>query len=139
MILSIGGAVGNYGFSSDADAANVAQYIWDAFLGGSSATVTRPLGATPLDGVDLDIEGGAAAGYAAFVNSMRTIMDRSGKKYFITGAPQCPKPDYYLGPSPGTALGDAAAGFDYLFVQFYNNYCGYSAGSTGALLTVCTA
>lgn len=39
------------------------------------------------------------------------------KKYYITGAPQCPFPDAMLGP----ALEEV--GFDAIFVQFYNNYC----------------
>jgi chitinase len=55
-------------------------------------------------------------------------MDSSGRKYFITAAPQCPFPDPTLGPMAGKPLGDApaVATFDYLFVRFYNNTCGYA-------------
>lgn len=134
IILSMGGAVGNYGFSSDADASSVATYVWQAYLGGSSASVTRPLGAAVLDGVDLDIEGGSPSGYAALLTSIRSLMNSSSKRFYISGAPQCPYPDAYLGPSAGTALGAAAGMFDYLWVQFYNNYCQYSNGNTYNLL-----
>jgi chitinase len=41
----------------------------------------------------------------------------SGKRYYITGAPQCPFPDAMM----GAALDDV--GFDAVFVQFYNNFC----------------
>jgi chitinase len=54
-------------------------------------------------------------------------MDASGRKYYVTGAPQCPYPDAFLGPAAGRALGDAASAFDFVFVQFYNNYCGYNS------------
>ena len=56
-------------------------------------------------------------------------MDASGHKYYITGAPQCPYPDAFLGPATGRALGDAPAAFDFVWVQFYNNYCSYGTPS----------
>ncbi|KAE8809566.1 Acidic endochitinase [Hordeum vulgare] len=54
--LSIGGGAGGYTLNSEQDAADLAQYIWNSFLGGSSSK--RPLGDAVLDGVDFDIEGG---------------------------------------------------------------------------------
>ena len=126
VLLSMGGASGAYGFTDDADAEEVADTIWDMFLGGDGAL--RPFGAATLDGVDLDIEGGGPAGYAAFARRMRATMDAAGGSWLITAAPQCPFPDAHLGPSPGTALADAADAFDYLFVQFYNNFCSGSSG-----------
>jgi chitinase len=128
VILSLGGASGSYGFPSDADAKTFAKTVWDMFLGGGGAI--RPLGADPLDGIDLDIEGGQGSGYATFVKTLRGYMNAdTTRPYYIGGAPQCPFPDAYLGPSMGSALGDAPSSFDYLFVQFYNNFCGYSAAS----------
>lgn len=38
------------------------------------------------------------------------------------GAPQCVYPDNYLGPGDGKVL--TTAWLDYIFVQFYNNWCG---------------
>jgi len=122
IVLSLGGAVGSYGFTSDSQATQFATTIWNMFFEGSSPL--RPFGNARLDGIDLDIEGGSTAGYAAFVKAMRS---RMGSKYIISGAPQCPYPDAYMGPKPGTALGDAGSSFSYVSVQFYNNYCGASS------------
>ena len=59
-----------------------------------------------LDGVDLDIEGGSRAYWVDFVKELRRLMSSdSKKKYIISGAPQCPYPDAYLGPvHKGSAL-----------------------------------
>ncbi|EGN94616.1 glycoside hydrolase family 18 protein [Serpula lacrymans var. lacrymans S7.3] len=116
VTLSLGGATGGGGFSNDTQAQEFAQTIWDLFLGGSSTT--RPFGAAVLDGVDLDIEGGSQTGYAAFVTAIRTLAESASKEYYVTAAPQCPYPDAYI----GTTLDEV--GFDAVYVQFYNNYCG---------------
>lgn len=67
------------------------------FLGGASPGWPRPFGDAVLDGVDLDIEGGSATGYAAFVTAMRGLYtgagsNPGGRAFLITGAPQCPFP-----------------------------------------------
>ncbi|KAA1476280.1 glycoside hydrolase [Dentipellis sp. KUC8613] len=116
VTLSLGGATGQVGFSSDATAKSFADTIWNMFLGGSSST--RPFGSAVLDGVDLDIESGSPSHYAAFVNQIRSHASGKSKKYYVTAAPQCPFPDANI----GAALN--AAPFDAVFVQFYNNYCG---------------
>ncbi|KAK9717125.1 Chitinase 2 [Basidiobolus ranarum] len=119
VIMSLGGAAGSYGFSNDADATKFSKTVWDLFLGGSSTT--RPFGSAVLDGVDLDIEGGGTVGYAALINGLRSYYSQdASKKYYITGAPQCPFPDAFLGSALNSAW------FDMVFVQFYNNYCGAS-------------
>ncbi|ORY02396.1 glycoside hydrolase, partial [Basidiobolus meristosporus CBS 931.73] len=119
VIMSLGGAAGSYGFSNDADATKFAKTVWDLFLGGSSTT--RPFGSAVLDGVDLDIEGGGTVGYSALINGLRSYYAQdSSKKYYITGAPQCPFPDAFLGSALNSAW------FDMVFVQFYNNYCAAS-------------
>lgn len=48
VTLSLGGSTGEVGFSSEEDAVNFADKIWDLFLGGTSAT--RPFGEAVLDG-----------------------------------------------------------------------------------------
>jgi len=59
---------------------------------------------------------------AAFASALRGHMDAAaasaGRKFLLSGAPQCPFPD--------AAMGDVLArvGFDFVSVQFYNNYCG---------------
>ncbi|KAL3686098.1 hypothetical protein R1sor_004120 [Riccia sorocarpa] len=125
VILSLGGAVGSYGLSSTQDAQDVAQYLWDNFFGGSSAS--SPLGAVQLDGIDLDIEAGGSSYYSDLIATLRSLAQNYGKALFITAAPQCPFPDARLGPGDGTAL---SAGVDYVFVQFYNNpQCEYQGSS----------
>lgn len=127
ILISIGGSTGSAGFQSDDDGKMAATSVWNIFLGGASTI--RPFTNATLDGVDLDIEGGATVGYTAFVKALRALMDASGHKYYITGAPQCPYPDAFLGPATGRALGDAPEAFDFVWVQFYNNYCGYGTPS----------
>ena len=52
-----------------------------------------------MDGIDLDIEGGSYKYYPEFITELRILMDKDSlKSYLITGAPQCPYPDHYLGP-----------------------------------------
>ncbi|KAI6707727.1 hypothetical protein NL676_010689 [Syzygium grande] len=87
VMLSIGGGVGSYYLTSAEDARQVATYLWDKFLGGSSSS--RPLGDAVFDGIDFDIEGGTnqlwddLARYLSAYNS-------GGKKVCLTAAPQCP-------------------------------------------------
>ncbi|KAF8140016.1 glycoside hydrolase family 18 protein [Boletus edulis] len=116
VTISLGGAGGGVGFTSDAEAQTFAQTIWNLFLGGKSNT--RPFGSAVLDGIDLDIEGGGSTGYAAFVTEIRSLASGASKPYYITGAPQCPFPDANLG-----SVIDQV-GFDAIYVQFYNNACG---------------
>ncbi|KZT23268.1 glycoside hydrolase family 18 protein [Neolentinus lepideus HHB14362 ss-1] len=116
VTLSLGGATGKVGFSSDSQAQILADKVWNLFLGGSSSI--RPFGDAILDGVDLDIESGTSAHYAAFVNRIRLHASGADKTYYITAAPQCPYPDAYIG---GTLN---AAPFDAVYMQFYNNDCG---------------
>jgi len=122
IVLSLGGAAGSYGFTSDAQAVQFATTVWNMFFEGNGPL--RPFGRAVLDGIDLDIEGGSTTGYSAFVKSLRSKMAGSRREYIISGAPQCPYPDAYLGPAAGRALGDSGSSFSYVSVQFYNNYCG---------------
>ncbi|KNZ79705.1 Chitinase 2, partial [Termitomyces sp. J132] len=121
VTLSLGGATSQVGFSSDAQAEAFGQLLWDMFLGGKGNI--RPLGNVALDGIDLDIEKGTSAHYAAMVNKIRSLAKGASKRYYITAAPQCPFPDEYI----GTALNEAF--FDAIYVQFYNNYCETSVPS----------
>lgn len=56
VLLSLGGAVGNYGFSSASQATTFATTLWNIFGGGTSST--RPFGASVVDGFDLGIGSG---------------------------------------------------------------------------------
>ncbi|KAJ1647397.1 Chitinase 2 [Coemansia asiatica] len=117
VVLSMGGASGAYGFSSNKEGADFADVVWNMFFKGESDK--RPFDNAVLDGIDLDIEGGAPTGYSAFIKRLRAhYATDPDNKYYIAAAPQCPFPDAYLGSTLNNAW------FDMVFVQFYNNYCG---------------
>ncbi|KAI0035384.1 glycoside hydrolase [Vararia minispora EC-137] len=116
VTLSLGGATGQVGFSSDSGANSLADRIWNEFLGGSSST--RPFGSAVLDGLDLDIESGSPSHYNTFVNRIRSHTNGASKQYYITAAPQCPFPDAWIGDALDSS------NFDAVYVQFYNNFCG---------------
>ena len=54
VLLSLGGAVGTYGFSSSAQAASFATTLWNAF--GEGWGSIRPFGWVTVDGFDLGIK-----------------------------------------------------------------------------------
>ncbi|KAJ2778659.1 Chitinase 2 [Coemansia javaensis] len=117
VLLSLGGASGAYGFSDDIQAERYADKIWDMFLGGEARN--RPFDGAILDGIDLDIEGGSSVGYVRFVQRLRErFTEATGRRFYVSTAPQCPYPDFYSGPILDNAY------LDMVFVQFYNNYCG---------------
>ncbi|OEL31725.1 Acidic endochitinase, partial [Dichanthelium oligosanthes] len=126
VMLSIGGGAGSYYLNSSSDARNVAAYLWDNFLGGQSSS--RPLGDAVLDGIDFDIEGGTNLHWDDLARYLKGYSGNSGRRVYLTAAPQCPFPDAWVGGALNTGL------FDYVWVQFYNNPpCQYSSGSTANL------
>ncbi|CAF1196810.1 unnamed protein product [Didymodactylos carnosus] len=137
IVLSIGGANGNYTIKSAIQATQTAIHIWNQYLNGKSNEV-RPFGPDViLDGIDLDIEMGAPIYdkfYVTLVKKLRSLMKSKinlinksfiGRNYLISGAPQCFFPDAWLGPNPHTAITNSD--LDYVSVQFYNNGCGIQA------------
>ncbi|CAN6568234.1 hypothetical protein ACFX13_000822 [Malus domestica] len=119
VILSIGGGAGSYYLTSKEDARQVATYLWNNFLGGTSSS--RPLGAAALDGIDFDIEGGTPLHWDDLARFL-SAYSKKGKKVYLTAAPQCPFPDAWVGGALKTGL------FDNVWVQFYNNPpCQYSS------------
>ncbi|CAM8911225.1 unnamed protein product [Rhodiola kirilowii] len=112
VLLSIGGAIGSYSLASSEDARQVATYLWNNFLGGSSSA--RPLGAAVLDGIDFDIEVGTNEHWGELARYL-SAYSRRGKKVYITAAPQCPFPDAWIGDALTTGV------FDNVWVQFFNN------------------
>ncbi|GMI98962.1 Lysozyme 1, chitinase A [Hibiscus trionum] len=119
VILSLGGGAGSYSLASSDDARQVATYLWNNFLGGTSSS--RPLGPAVLDGIDFDIEGGTDEHWDDLAKYLSGY-SKKGKKVYLTAAPQCPFPDALVGNALKTGL------FDYVWVQFYNNPpCQYSS------------
>ncbi|KAL2550602.1 Acidic endochitinase [Forsythia ovata] len=111
VLLSLGGAIGSYSLSSAANAQEVADYLWNTYLGGQSSS--RPLGDAVLDGIDFDIESGSGQ----FWDELARALSRysSQRKVYLSAAPQCPIPDAHLDTAIKTGL------FDYVWIQFYNN------------------
>ncbi|URE26378.1 Glycosyl hydrolases family 18 [Musa troglodytarum] len=108
VMLSLGGPYGNYRLASRKDARNVAYHVWNSYLSYSSTD--RPLGNSALDGIDFD------------------AYSTPDRKVYLSAAPQCSMPDYYLQAAIDTGL------FDYVWVQFYNNYCEYSPDDVGTFV-----
>lgn len=74
ILLSLGGATGTYGLSSEDQGKKLAEDLWDMFGGGTSKT--RPFGNVSVDGFDLDIEAGSAKGYSAFIERIRELYSK---------------------------------------------------------------
>ncbi|RDX91563.1 hypothetical protein CR513_26433, partial [Mucuna pruriens] len=112
VMLSIGGDTNSYTLTSPEAARQVADYIWNNFLGGNSNS--RPFGDSVLDGVDFDIEGGELH-YAALAQRLHDHYASSSKTFYLTAAPQCPFQNNILNRALTTGL------FDHVWIQFYNN------------------
>ncbi|KAK6841520.1 Branchpoint-bridging protein [Apiospora arundinis] len=122
VMLSIGGETYQEGgFPSESAAKTAAETVWNLF-GPNTKTANRPFGSAVIDGFDFDFES-KTQNMVPFAQRLRGLMDdasaKSNKKFYLSAAPQCPFPDM--------ADGDMLAGeiaFDFVMVQFYNNFCG---------------
>lgn len=125
VLLSIGGATYNEGgFASAGEARAAADRVWDLF-GPNTQAANRPFGRAVVDGFDFDFES-PTKNMVPFARRLRELMDAAAaasapakKKYYLSAAPQCVYPD--------AADGEMLAGevsFDFVMVQFYNNFCG---------------
>ncbi|NP_001315368.1 acidic endochitinase precursor [Cucumis melo] len=108
VLLSIGGGAGSYSLSSADDARQVANFLWNSYLGGQSDS--RPLGAAVLNGIDFDIESGSGQFWDVLAQELKSF-----GQVILSAAPQCPIPDAHLDAAVKTGL------FDSVWVQFYNN------------------
>ncbi|TIA69886.1 glycoside hydrolase [Aureobasidium pullulans] len=116
VLVSLGGYYSNVTFTSDTEAIQLAQNLWDLFGAGDGLDPSlRPFGSIVIDGFDLDNESKDSTSYTTFAHALRALSnsDRS-KTYYLSAAPQCPRPDTSL-PLSTLAL------CDFVFVQFYNN------------------
>lgn len=132
IMLSIGGATYTEGgFSSSAAAVAAANNVW-AMFGPEQAgsTVKRPFGQAVVDGFDFDFES-TTQNMPPFATQLRGLMTAAttagGKPYYLSAAPQCPYPDL-----ADNDMLNGGVSFDFIQVQFYNNYCGVSSFVAGA-------
>lgn len=132
IMLSIGGATYTEGgFSSTADAIAAANNVWAIFgPEQTGSTVKRPFGKAVVDGFDFDFES-TTQNMPPFATQLRGLMTAAttagGKPYYLSAAPQCPYPDL---ANDDTLNGGVS--FDFVQIQFYNNYCGVSSFVVGA-------
>ncbi|KAL9085621.1 MAG: hypothetical protein Q9165_007522 [Trypethelium subeluteriae] len=118
VILSLGGAVGDYVLESQQEAETIGQNLWDAYGNSGNTSVPRPFGNVFVNGWDFDIEQNpnGNSNYQYLISKLRSnFASDPAHTYYITGAPQCPIPE----PNMGVIVQNAQ--FDYLWVQFYNN------------------
>ncbi|KAI6469444.1 hypothetical protein MCOR04_006463 [Pyricularia oryzae] len=157
ILLSVGGATYSEGGFPNVEAANkAADNLWAMFgpppaaSTNDAATVNRPFGTAYIDGFDLDFETHGIKNLAAFARRLRQVMDTAArpaavlpsddksypmvpspseatKKFYLAAAPQCVFPDAAM----DAALSSDVA-FDFIMVQFYNNYCGLQNFQPGA-------
>ncbi|KAH8808182.1 glycoside hydrolase family 18 protein [Xylogone sp. PMI_703] len=130
IMLSIGGAgYSEGGFSSSSAAVTSANNIWKLF-GPVTAGATRPFGNAVVDGFDFDFES-TVSNMQPFASQLRSLMDSAtnagGKKYYLSAAPQCPYPD-----AADDQMLNGGVFFDFIYVQFYNNYCAVNSFVAGA-------
>ncbi|RAL67819.1 hypothetical protein DID88_008546 [Monilinia fructigena] len=115
ILLSLGGASATYQLTGAADG----EYFADFLPMDGGYYGTDPNIHIDIDGFDFDIEiapTDSSEGYIAMINRLREhFAENPLKKYFISGAPQCPLPE----PNMGAMI--AGAQFDLLWIQFYNN------------------
>ncbi|GAP84216.2 putative glycoside hydrolase family 18 protein [Rosellinia necatrix] len=119
ILLSIGGATYTEGGFTDAtQATNSANAVWDLF-GTNTAAANRPFGSAVVDGFDFDFESGTQ-NFVPFAQQLRNKMDAAGtKKFYLSAAPQCVYPDAAMND-----MLNGAISFDWINIQFYNNWCG---------------
>lgn len=91
-------------------------------LRSTASTLVYPLPSPPpsnresqLSITNSDNENFDDNGWPKFISELREKYASASKKYYISAAPQCPHPD--------VSIGDAVYLVDFLFIQFYNNFC----------------
>lgn len=129
VMLSIGGWEGSYSLASAEDAKNMAEFLWNGFLGGKSSSIARPFGNAILDGIDFNIERYSTLYWDDLARCLKGYSQPGEQVVYLSAAPQCPFPDRFLGNAIDTGL------FDFVWVQFYNNpACQYRNGNTNNLM-----
>ncbi|PKI53806.1 hypothetical protein CRG98_025812 [Punica granatum] len=109
VFLSNGATDGNYSLASKDDAKNMADYLWNSYLGGKSSS--RPLREAVLDGIDFTLEAGAPTDFYSDLAGFLSGYSTQGNKLYGTGL------------------------FDYVWIRFYGSFtCSFFPGYQNALL-----
>ncbi|TVU24342.1 hypothetical protein EJB05_26774, partial [Eragrostis curvula] len=105
VLLSIGGQGGEYSLPSSQAAADLSEYLWNAFIHGSAAGVHRLFGDAAVDGIDFFIDQGATEHYDELARNLYAY-----NKYYkgggltLTATPRCAYPDQRLTAALATGL-----------------------------------
>lgn len=107
VLLTLGGrdcAPGAYDLASAAEAAALAQELWDAYFSSdSSSDAHRPFDDAVLDGINLDIQQGTSMWYGALVKRLRRLhaaqAHASSRNFTVAVTTAgCAYPDPIVGP-----------------------------------------
>ncbi|EAZ07647.1 xylanase inhibitor protein 2-like [Oryza sativa Japonica Group] len=110
ILLAIGGYGGGYSLPTSQSAADVADNLWNAFLAGRRAGVSRPFGhEAAVDGVDFFIDQGGADHYDELARRLHGY----GAGVIWTATTRCSYPDHRLEKALATKV------FDRIHVRMY--------------------
>jgi len=115
VFLSLGGAISSSSIPDATSAQTLATNVWNLFGDGTGAQDLRPFGDVKLDGFDIDNEDHSQDNWATFISELRTNFNGASKAYFMSAAPQCPRPDASI------PLSSMQNDIDFTWVQFYDN------------------
>ncbi|KAE8769934.1 xylanase inhibitor [Hordeum vulgare] len=117
VFLSIGGFGKQYSLPTAHSAADVAYYLWNAYMLGTSKGVYRPFGDAFVDGIDFFIENGAPDNYDELAKRLWNFNEdfRGRTPVQLTATPRCGYPDRHVERALATGL------VGRIFVRFYDD------------------
>ncbi|XP_062186430.1 xylanase inhibitor protein 1-like [Phragmites australis] len=117
VFLSIGGFGNKYSLPTSQSAADVADYLWNAYLAGSRRGVSRPFGDAAVDGIDFFIEHGSPDHYDELARCLWSYNKayRARTPVQLTATPRCAYPDQRVERALATGL------FGRIHVRFYGD------------------
>ncbi|KAL3519736.1 hypothetical protein ACH5RR_017885 [Cinchona calisaya] len=120
-------SLGDPGSGTGTNASQLAQYLWNNFLGGESSD--RPLGNAILDGIVFeDFNPGTVLKFDELAKELKNY-STTDKNVYLAAFPPCHEGDYNLDSVIDTGL------LDYVWVKFYDDACcEYANNNAGILL-----
>nr|BAF74364.1 xylanase inhibitor [Triticum aestivum] len=117
VFLSIGGFGNQYSLPTAQSAADVANYLWNAYMLGTRKGVYRPFGDALVDGIDFFIENGAPANYDELAKRLWNFNKdfRGRTPVQLTATLRCGYPDRHVERALATGL------VGRIFVRFYDD------------------
>ncbi|XP_062190184.1 xylanase inhibitor protein 1-like [Phragmites australis] len=106
VFLSIGGFGNRYSLPTSKSAADVADYLWNAYLAGSRWGVFRPFGDAAVDGIDFFIDQGSPDHYDELARRLWSYNKgyRARTPVQLTATPRCAFPDRRVERALATGL-----------------------------------